>query len=103
MKSTRKNKTVKKQKKEGGALSDFFSWKTGIVQRKSTPGYNIIYASKNKIINCEVCGYDIFTHIDVSVSRSKVMNFITNDDGTLADHPLTLYRCKNCNNCKVFL
>lgn len=98
MRTTRKNKTIKKGRNKGGALLDYFRWKTGIVQRQDIPDYYILY--NNNKINCEICGNNKFAHIDVSVNRSKVLNVVTGDDGTIMDHPLTVYRCKKCNNCK---
>jgi len=97
---TRRNKKQSKTRKQrkGGALWDYFGWKTAVFQSNKTPGYNITF-NGNKI-NCEICGKDVFTHIDVSVNRSKIGTMEAGDDATL-DHPLIMYRCKTCNNCKM--
>lgn len=78
----------------GGAL-----WRTAIIQDNNTASTTIVYGDKT--IKCEICGKDQFAHIDASIERSKTMTFFFNTDENSTGHPIKLYRCKECNNCKI--
>lgn len=96
-KGTRKNR---KNGLEGGGFWDFFKPKTALVQGQNTAGYNISY--NGSPIKCEICSNSEFAHIDASITRSKIFNVVNGEDNEgLDQHPLTIYRCKTCYNCKV--
>lgn len=95
-------RTTKKLRKDGGGFWDFMRPKTEIMQGKNTTAYNITY--KGNKLKCDVCNGEEFAHIAASISRSKTFSFIIDgDDDTagLDQHPMTIYRCKQCNYCKM--
>jgi hypothetical protein len=78
-----KNKTIKRARRGGN--------KTQIK----------IYYNDRPIV-CETCQGDLFNEIDISVQRSKTMEFFIGAQNTLADHPLRMYRCIKCSQCKFY-
>ena len=58
-------------------------------------------------LTCETCKNNIFNVIDVSVDRSKFNSAATDyffgaAITQLASHPLRLYVCTTCKQCKTF-
>lgn len=94
----KRNKT-RKQKKQIG---------TGIFNKTSSFNYPMFQlAYDNKIISCEICTNNKFHKIDTSVERSKTAVilsdiFLGDDSNQIISHPLTMYKCSNCHNCKFF-
>jgi len=67
--------------------------------------YELVYDNNNK--KCEICGNNDYEKIYVSINRSKYFDVGTTLLGmgslnSTAGHPLTMYRCVKCNNCKFF-
>jgi len=67
--------------------------------------YELIYNNNGK--KCEICGNNDYEKIYVSINRSKYFDVGTTLLGmgslnSTAGHPLTMYRCVKCNNCKFF-
>jgi hypothetical protein len=116
--SKKYSKTMKDRK--GGGMFDWFSSKkntetapnstnnneTNTNTNKNTDGLvKISYNGKN--INCEVCGENNYKEIFVSVNRSKTFDVVSTLAGlgsanSTAGHPLTMYLCRTCNNCRFF-
>jgi hypothetical protein len=88
--TSKKDRTIKKSKtlKKAGA----------VIQNEKTPTTQILYNSIP--IKCEICQLTQFAIIDGSIERSKTFGFFLGDNETTR-HPVRLYRCINCNNCKV--
>ena len=93
-----KNRKSKKLRNDGGGLMDYFFPKTAVFQGKNFDHYTIQYNGVN--LKCDVCGDFRFAHLDTSVNASKTGEMLLGDS-TVFDHPLTIYRCKTCNYCKV--
>ena len=67
--------------------------------------YELVYDNNNK--KCEICGNNKYEKIYASINRSKKFDVISTVLGfgsanSTAGHPLTMYRCVICNNCKFF-
>ena len=67
--------------------------------------YELVYDNNNK--KCEICGNNDYEKIYVSINRSKTFETVSTLIGfgsanSTAGHPLTMYRCVTCNNCKFF-
>jgi hypothetical protein len=50
-------------------------------------------------ILCDVCHQGVFYGIDVSINRSKTSVILFSYDN-IVRHPLKMYTCLNCSNCK---
>jgi hypothetical protein len=114
-----KNGKSMKNKKGGGFFDLFSSKKTTETAPNSTNNNEantntnkntdgLVKISYNgKSINCEICGENNYKEIFVSVNRSKTFDVATTILGmgsatSTAGHPLTMYLCRNCNNCRFF-
>lgn len=107
--SKKYGKTMKNKK--GGGMFDFFSsnktTNTNTTDdNKNTDGL-VKISYKDKAINCEVCGENNYKEIFVSVNRSKTFDVVSTFAGVGninagAGHPLTMYLCRTCNNCRFF-
>lgn len=129
MKRVKHMKTMKRMKRmKGGA--GYFNWlfqnnqvspekqdtsdqsndtmTTNTNTNTNTNGKDLFELSyKGKKINCEICGDNKYKEIFVSINRSKTFDVATTILGmgsasSTAGHPLTLYLCRNCNNCRFF-
>ena len=105
--SKKYGKTMKNKK--GGGFFDFFSSNKTTSDdntNKSTDGL-VKISYNDKAINCEVCGKNNYKEIFVSVNRSKLFDVASTFLGlgsanSTAGHPLTMYLCRTCNNCRFF-
>lgn len=121
-KKTRPSKKYSKtmKNKNGGGILDWFSSKkptetapnstnnneANTTTNKNTDGL-VKISYKNKPINCEVCQENKYKEIFVSVNRSKYFDVASTFLGlgnvnATAGHPLTMYLCRTCNNCRFF-
>jgi len=98
MKTKNENKRTRKiykDEKKGG----IFGFLTTKKQNKlNYPNVSLNYNGKN--ILCDVCQNDSFYKMDTSVDRSKTATIILGDYGDIVSHPLKMYVCINCLNCK---
>jgi len=97
-----KNSKSMKNKKGGGWF--WSSNKSNSLGGDNTI-YELVYDNNNK--KCEICGNNKYEKIYVSISRSKTFDTVSTFFGlgsvnSTAGHPLTMYRCLICNNCKFF-
>ena len=88
------NKTQKKQK--GGGWG-FESSNNKIMKY---PLVNISYGTPPSYISCDICKKFQFYSINISVPRSKISSILFDDISEFISHPLKMYTCVNCNNCK---
>jgi len=94
------NKTQKKRK--NGGIFGFGSSSSSSSSGNKLMKYPLVKISylPNTYIQCEICKKSTFYSIDVSVPRSKTATFIFDDLSDIASHPLKMYTCTTCNNCK---
>jgi len=94
------NKRTRKiyKKENGGGIFDIFRSKP----KNAAMNYPLKYISYNdKKIQCDVCQENIFMIINASIDRSKTATIIFgNDLGDFVSHPVKMYVCNNCSNCK---
>ena len=88
-------------KKKGGV----FGLKLTKKKKMRYPCFKIFYnktEDKDKTevqILCDVCHQGVFYGIDVSINRSKTSVILFSYDN-IVRHPLKMYTCLNCSNCK---
>ena len=99
------NKT-RKNRRNGGGFFDFFSG-PGQQAKEAANGKKLMsyptasIAYNNNPILCDICKKDIFYVINTSVNRSKTATFFIGEDfQDVVSHPLKMYTCIECNNCK---
>ena len=118
--SKKYSKTMKYRK--GGGVFDWISSKKTTETEPNSTNNNEANANANtnkntdglvkisyngKAINCEICGENNYKEIFVSVNRSKTFDVVATLAGlgsanSTAGHPLTMYLCRTCNNCRFF-
>ena len=110
-KKTRQTRPSKKCSKNGKSMKNKKggSWFWSSNKSNSLGGdnstYELIYNNNGK--KCEICGNNDYEKIYVSINRSKTFDTVSTLFGlgsvnSTAGHPLTMYRCVKCNNCKFF-
>jgi len=111
MRSYKKKHPSKKYSKNGKSMKNkkgggwFFSNNKSNSLGGDNTTYELVYNNNGK--KCEICGNNDYEKIYVSINRSKTFDVLSTLSGlgtanSTAGHPLTMYRCVTCNNCKFF-